>query len=145
MPFEIPKHAIPAFFKMLEKEDLVDNVRVFGLYMDHLGFRREEPALFSAHNKMHESGYNEHSSIIDAYQWRTELLADLFKDGFIIEYKVAERLVVTTTKDEYIVALESIGRYREWCWIDQGDTKPFFIFEPGRVLEYLNNYIHFNK
>lgn len=145
MPFEIPKYAIQPFLNLLDKENIANRVWMWGQYMDSFAtpiFIEKGEVLFSKQNEMHNSGFDKHSSIIDAYKWRTELLADLFKDGFIIEYKVANRLVVNVTEHEYIIVHESIGRMQDWCWIDQLNTQHFFIYEPHRVLEWINLHIN---
>jgi hypothetical protein len=137
MAFDIPKHAIQAFLALVDKENLVKNVWQWGVYMESFttpGFVVNGNNLFTAQQYMNDAGYTAKSHILDAYQWRLQLLEDMFKEELTIDIAVGDRLVVRKVGKEYILSCESIGRMSQWCWINQLDDQAFPLYRPHDVL-----------
>ncbi|QBJ02682.1 hypothetical protein MZD04_gp155 [Pseudomonas phage Psa21] len=138
MPFDIPKHAIAAFLRLAEKDDLVKNVSIWSQYMESFttpGFIENGEWLFSAHMSLSRVSGTLDFDTMDAMAARMLLLVDLFKDGITLQTDVAERLVVKRLEDSYTLSHESIGRMRDWVYIDQGNTQTFPIDKPYAVME----------
>ncbi|MNT83091.1 hypothetical protein D3C72_2229110 [compost metagenome] len=65
------------------------------------------------------------------------LLAEMFESGVHLQTDVADRLSVHMTSDAFVVSYQSIGRYRDWCWIDQRADEQFHLSRPFDVMECL--------
>lgn len=149
MIFELPKHAIKAFMNLSKNDEniLGDAVSIWIHYMESFatpyyletGFNQfPDSSEFLTTKLWH--GNVEYSKKIDA---RKVLLKDLFKGGFVIQYGVADRLVVEINANgDYTIREESVGRMRDWCWIDQGSRKLFLQGEQKFAHDYICDYIN---
>lgn len=138
MTFEIPKHAIPAFLRLAEKDDLTKHVFLWGQYMDSFTtplFIENGDELYQTQRAMHEAGFSPSSDTMDAIEWRMALLAEMFEGNLIIPTGVADRLTVTHTAECFVLSYESIGRMRDWCWINQRADEQFRLDRPYDVME----------
>ena len=137
MGFDIPKHAIPAFMRLAEKEDIAKNVWMWGQYMDSFDtpiFIETGEHLYETQIAMFKERFDEDSSILTAQVWRMALLAEMFENGIHLNVDVADRLSVCMTSEAFVISHESIGRYREWCWIDQRANESFRLDRPFDVM-----------
>ncbi|MNE47963.1 hypothetical protein D3C87_1030370 [compost metagenome] len=140
MSFDIPKHAIPAFLRLAEKEDIAKNAWMWGQYMDSFSrplFIENSTELFKSQREAHEAGFGPDSNDLSGGEWRFEFLTEMFKEGIHLQTDVADRLSVHMTTDTFVVSYQSIGRYRDWCWIDQRADECFPLNRPFEVMEAL--------
>lgn len=138
MAFEIPKHAIPAFLRLAEKDELTKHVWMWGQYMDSFAmplFLEDGSELFQTQRAMHEAGIRPSSDELDVMKWRVAMLAEMFEGDLIIATGVADRLTVTHTTECFVLSYESIGRMRDWCWINQNADEQFRLDRPDAVME----------
>jgi hypothetical protein len=138
MAFEIPKHAIPAFLKLVDKEDIAEKVWMWGQYMDSFNtphFIETGDNLFETQSGMFKEQFDKDSPILTAQIWRMVLLAEMFEGGLIIPTGVADRLTVTPTDTCFVLSYESIGRLRDWCWINQRADEQYRLDRPYDLME----------
>jgi hypothetical protein len=138
MPFEIPKHAIPAFLRLVEIKDLSKHVWMWGQYMDSFDrplFIETGEHIFETPTAMHHAGFTTDHELPDAMQWCTAMLTELFEGGLIIATGVADRLTVTPTDTCFVLSYESIGRMRDWCWINQRADEQFRLDRPYDLMK----------
>jgi len=127
--FDLPLNSIPAFLKLAGRADLADSLFMWGIYMDSFDtpwyVENHGEHLYTTQDDMRRAGLDKYTDILEAQKWRMAVLAEMFDRGLSIRCNVADRFVVEREGDYYKVRLESVGRYRTWCWIDQRSTETF--------------------
>ncbi|WDS62285.1 hypothetical protein [Pseudomonas phage D6] len=139
--FDIPLNAIPAFLRLVEKDDLADNIFMWGIYMESFNtpwyVENHGENLYTTQDDMRRASFDKYADILECQMWRTALLGEMFNRGITIRCNCADRFVVELEGDELQIRFESIGRYRSWCWIDQKQTEKFPADKPFEVMERL--------
>lgn len=148
MIFELPKHAIKAFMAVSSdnKIDLGYNVFTLMTYMESFTiphFVENGEYLFRSYLELKKNKFDSDAPYLEIIEAKKALLEDLFKNGFVIQYGVADRLVVeVNATGDYTIREESVGRMRDWCWIDQGSKKLFLRGMCWPVHDYICDFIN---
>lgn len=127
--FTVPEYAKAAFLKLADNDaEVSEKVWTWTQY----AFGMSSPVYIETGKEMLDvparallAGFEVACPIIDAQQWRMEMLAEMFNKGLELRTGLTTRLVVEPYRDKYVINTHSIGRYREWCWIDQKDAIEF--------------------
>lgn len=140
MRFDIPQHAIPSFLRLVEKDELAKHVWMWGQYMDSFStplYIETGVPLYETQSAMMQAGFTSDSDVLEAMKWRMALLTEMFEDGIHVHTGVADRLSVRMASDCYVLSYESIGRIRDWCWINQNADEQFRLDRPFDVMAAL--------
>jgi hypothetical protein len=71
---------------------------------------------------------------MEGMMWRMAMLAEMFESSIHLQTDVADRLTVSMTSESFLISHQSIGRYSEWCWIDQRNDEHVPLDRPFDVM-----------
>ena len=127
--FIIPDYAKDAFLRLSNNDDeMVTKIWTWAQYADGMStptFIETGHHLFEVPNKALSGGFDVTCDFLDAQHWRMEMLAEMFNKGLELRTGLTTRLTATPFDKYFVINTHSIGRYREWCWIDQRDAIEF--------------------
>lgn len=125
--FDIPKYCLESFLALASYTDTATAVGNWGVYMDSIN-RAESliklTASFPVHSEVLERLRCERPSA-SPDDLRHAMLTELFTAGISVQATCADRVTVERIENSFVVHEESIGRMRNWCWIDQRSSVYF--------------------